>query len=739
MKKLLLSIILTLLVLTPVSAHGFLVRAVPDDGSVLDRAPARVQYWFSESLEPAFSKLTVRDANGQVVATGGSDPDAPTLLSAALPSGLPDGAYIADLRLAFASDGHVITETRVFFIGTAVAGVRGGVEAQADTTEILWRASTLTGVILAFGAALLYGRVLRPAWGSAAHRAGGLPPRVMGRLTAIALGGLGLALVAQVGALLHQSVVFFGVPMSAVLSQSLWGVVRTSTRFGEVWNARMIVLVVCAAMISAAWLNRKNNPELTRPMWSASLWGTTIALGASSVISHAAGSRTAAWAALLLDWTHLIAVAAWVGGLAALVFVLPAALRTLDTENARKALLAALRRFSPIAAACLPIVIATGVFSASLWVRPDDLTTTGYGLALLVKLAMVAGLVALGAVHYAALHDTGDSPRTGFVSKLATVGRWLRTLRLEVVFALLTVIGAGWLTAAPVPVPDDATQTVAPLTASTEIPATDGQPFAASMSVSPGGPGVNTFDLTVTQGGTPVDTADIRLRSVYPARDMRSAWSELQPLESGAYSTVLPDIDRTGEWWSLLDITLDSGETVRAAFPWDIRAEAAIEPSLPLNPIQALLLMGVLATLGYAALPAARRFYRWLDLSPQGVTIAIIATVGTIVGSGAGLVYLSNEDARYQDTVNPPPLVVNTVLPDAASLQRGEAQLAEACAGWTPDAPGWSDLAARLPRTRDAELFAFLTDGFRGLPACGPIPENQRWDVVNFLRVTLQS
>src|SRR5690606_21272906 len=120
----------------------------------------------------------------------------------------------------------------------------------------------------------------------------------------------------------------------------------------------------------------------------------------------------------------------------------------------------------------------------------------------------------------------------------------------------------------------------------------------------------------------------------------------------------------------------------------------------------------------------------------QGVTIAIIATVGTIVGSGAGLVYLSNEDARYQDTVNPPPLVVNTVLPDAASLQRGEAQLAEACAGWTPDAPGWSDLAARLPRTRDAELFAFLTDGFRGLPACGPIPENQRWDVVNFLRVT---
>ena len=738
MKKLLLSIILTLLVLTPASAHGFLVRAVPDDGAVLDRAPARVQYWFSESLEPAFSKLTVRDANGEIVASGGTDPDAPTLLSAALPNGLPDGAYIADLRLAFASDGHVITETRVFFIGAVVAGVRGGTDAQADPAEILWRASTLTGVIVAFGAAFLYGWVLRPAWGTTSHRAGGLPPRVMGWLTAVALGGLGLALVAQIGALLHQSVVFFGVPMSAVLSQSLWGVVRTSTRFGEVWNARMIVLAVCAAMIGAAWLNRKGNPELVRPMWSASLWGTAIALGASSVISHAAGSRTAAWAALLLDWTHLIAVAAWVGGLAALVFVLPAALRGLDANSARKALLAALRRFSPIAAACLPIVIATGVFSASLWVRPDDLTSTGYGLALLVKLAMVAGLAGLGAVHYAALH--ADSPaRTGLAAKLATVGRWLRTLRLEVVFAALTVIGAGWLTAAPVPVPDDAAQTIAPLTASTEIPVMDGQLYAAAMSVSPGGPGVNTFDLIVTRDGTPVEKADVRLQSAYPARDVRGTWSELQPLESGAYSTVLPDIDRTGEWWSVLDITLEDGETVRAAFPWDIRAEAAIEPSLPLNPIQAIFLMCVVAALGYAALPAARRFYRWLDLSPQGVTIAIVATVGTLAASAAGLVYLNNEDARYQDTVNPPPVVVNTVLPDAASLQRGEALFSEGCAGWTPDAPGWNDLAARMPRTRDAELFTFLTDGFRGLPACSLNAESQRWDVVNFLRATLQS
>ena len=119
--------------------------------------------------------------------------------------------------------------------------------------------------------------------------------------------------------------------------------------------------------------------------------------------------------------------------------------------------------------------------------------------------------------------------------------------------------------------------------------------------------------------------------------------------------------------------------------------------------------------------------------------MVVIATIGTLAASAAGLVYLNNEDSRYQDTVNPPPAVVNTVLPDTASLERGETVLRDACIGWTPDAPGWGDLVARLPRTRDAELFAFLTDGFRGLPACSPLSDRERWDVVNALRAVLQS
>ena len=54
-------VLAALLLATPTSAHGYIVRALPEDRAALERAPARLQYWFSESLEPAFSTLALRD------------------------------------------------------------------------------------------------------------------------------------------------------------------------------------------------------------------------------------------------------------------------------------------------------------------------------------------------------------------------------------------------------------------------------------------------------------------------------------------------------------------------------------------------------------------------------------------------------------------------------------------------------------------------------------------------------
>ena len=98
-------------------AHGYIVRAIPADRSTLERPPTRLQYWFSEDLEPRFSEIHLRDQAGAVIASGGVDEANHALLTLRVPAGLPDGAYVVELRPAFASDGHVIAESRVFFVG----------------------------------------------------------------------------------------------------------------------------------------------------------------------------------------------------------------------------------------------------------------------------------------------------------------------------------------------------------------------------------------------------------------------------------------------------------------------------------------------------------------------------------------------------------------------------------------------------------------------------------------------
>jgi methionine-rich copper-binding protein CopC len=59
-----------LLVLLPaarVSAHAFLEHSDPSVGGKVRSSPAAVRIWFTEAIEPAFSRIQVFDATGKQV------------------------------------------------------------------------------------------------------------------------------------------------------------------------------------------------------------------------------------------------------------------------------------------------------------------------------------------------------------------------------------------------------------------------------------------------------------------------------------------------------------------------------------------------------------------------------------------------------------------------------------------------------------------------------------------------
>ena len=114
--------------------------------------------------------------------------------------------------------------------------------------------------------------------------------------------------------------------------------------------------------------------------------GPLLALAAISWGGHASAGGDAT-ANIVIDLLHSVATAAWIGGLLGLaVLVTPAVARLADGDRVRLAA-AVVVRFSALALTAVAVLVVTGVYRALAEVGIGDLLDTGYGRALLVKLA----------------------------------------------------------------------------------------------------------------------------------------------------------------------------------------------------------------------------------------------------------------------------------------------------------------------------------------------------------------
>jgi hypothetical protein len=201
---------------------------------------------------------------------------------------------------------------------------------------------------------------------------------------------------------------------------------------------------------------------------------------------HAAAASPA-WLQVGLQWVHFLAVGVWIGGLA-LVLAFVRAHREhgppVDT----------VRRYSRLAGWALLVVIATGVLRAAnelggfgWWLRAFD---TDYGTTLVVKIAVVAGIIGLGAWNrYRSIPRLDERP--GLLRRLMTI---------EVVGAVGVFALTGVLTSLP-PEPPEAPAPPAP-----QRLVAEGNDFATTMrlrlAVTPGEPGPNRFALQVSDFDT---------------------------------------------------------------------------------------------------------------------------------------------------------------------------------------------------------------------------------------------
>ncbi|WP_405693360.1 copper resistance CopC/CopD family protein [Streptomyces sp. NBC_01185] len=368
---------------SPASAHAALTGSDPQDGAVVATAPGEVTLTFSEQIAMSDDSIRVLDPSGKR-----ADDGAPRDLTAGgavrygvqLHSGLPDGTYTVAWQ-AVSADSHPVSGAFTFSVG-----------APSETTVALPSDSAgggLVGALYGIARYAAYAGFILLAGGSAFVLAcwqRGAGARPLQRL--VVRGWVTLTAATLAMLLLRSPYTGSGKLADAFDLDGLQAVLDTKP--GAALVSRLLLLGASAlfiAVLFGAYAKREDEKEKKDLTFGLATGGAVIAAGIAGTwaLAEHASTGIQPGIAMPVDVLHLLAVAGWLGGLAALLVAL---YRTPDITSA------AVRRFSRMAFGSVLVLASTGLYASWRQVGSwSALTGTRYGQLLLLKVGLVAVLV----------------------------------------------------------------------------------------------------------------------------------------------------------------------------------------------------------------------------------------------------------------------------------------------------------------------------------------------------------
>lgn len=547
---LLLAVLLALVAIpAPASAHAVLLGVDPADDTVVDSAPEQVTLRFNEPVSAPQGGVRVFDADGIRIDDGPVDTGDATEAAVALPADLPDGAYVVAYRVVSA-DSHPVTGTSTFLVGAgeglgddeveAIAGVGSGI---VGTLGSVVRGVGYLGVLVATGAVAFLLLVARRD-----------DERSRARRVGVVAATVGVAATIVHVPLQTSAVTGFGLLESLTSVDALGETLSSS--FGQSSAVRLVGLA------ALAWLwSRASRPA---PLLVAG----AVTLGSYLLDGH---QRTIEpqWLLVAGDAVHLAGAAVWVGGLLLLVLAMRA--RRLDDDPVGAAQLVA--RFSSLALWSVLALAAAGIAMSFPLVRtPDALTSTAYGVMLLVKVGLVAVAVLIAAYNRAQLvpvvaarvvpaggsgSSLDDDLTTGEVNADGVAGmgagaadaraawsRLRRTVGAEVVLVAVVAMLTGFLvTTQPAA---EAAGATGPLVVEQPL----GDDLTVQLTVDPPRAGdVTQLHVYVLEDGAISDAVeDLRLELTYVDQDIGPFVIEPFVAGPGHWTAAVDDVRFVGTW-----------------------------------------------------------------------------------------------------------------------------------------------------------------------------------------------
>ena len=720
----------------PLLAHAELVISSPLPNASLVEGPERLTITFSEPIDPTNASVELLDPQlRQIDPAGAVEVDAEgTTVTLDLPP-LDPVIYTVRYQVVSTIDGHATQGRFAFVVDPTGAqapptGTTASSSPSVDGWAIVARWLALTAALVAFGSLTTWWQAARPTLDAAASRVDRRPPWRMVILS-------GAAAVAGLATYLRLSARSFagldgtpgGLPFDVTAPFG-------STPFAVAMRIAVLAAVAATVIAGVAAAGRRSDEQRLAAAGVAGCMA--VSLGGMSAAGHA--SSLGGPINVGVDWLHLVAAGAWLGGLP-VVHALAGRVAP-PGESRRSVVTEILRRHGRLALVAAPLVVLTGLANSSLVLgSPRELVASSYGNLLLVKAVLVSVALAIGAANHLLARGRGrGGVAVLLVSELLVAG-----IAVMAAAAMVTVQPA----AARQPV------LVGPSVQPAHFFGEAG-PSTIHASVSVPAPGNQSYRVIVRDAGNGRPRRDVQrvFLTLRPPGEsgLPAERIELEPAEqdalyaaSGAYTPVV------GEWGLDVIVRRTGAQDETTSFGMRVT-----EPSEPLVapppdtgvgvPAPLAMLWGILPT-GIAgwipasaavAAAAATWLRRWrVPLLRE----ALVASAAILVLAAGSRSVVDAANAPSADDL----AAYETVA--AGSVENGERVYLANCAschgadgdgdGPVGSLPAPQPMVESLAGMSDAEVSYRITNGMAGTPMpafAASLAEQERRDLVSYLR-----
>ncbi len=548
-------VVATLVYASAAFAHAQLLDTSPQSGATVASQPVEVIFKFNQAVGGTLGAVRVYDAQGNEVddLTVTHPQGQERWMGVGLKSHLPAGTYTATYRV-ISADTHIVYGGLVFNIGHIGAPPKFTVAGLISRNESGRATRIASGVVRSLdylSIALLVGGLafLLVAWLPGLPAMELDPQQAQTRWLDASQGfarrlRLLLALAVVIGvAGSALGVLLQGASAAGVsLWSSLKNVILENTlesRFGQVWGLRAGVWLALGGVLLLAGVSW---PRPRRWMIIAIGLGAAYLVCTPALAGHASTQSPVA-VFLPTDVVHVLASSVWVGGIACLLFALPAATRCLEPSERSRLLLGVLTRFSPLALGAVVAIAFTGIVQAYIDVRTvHGLLHTTYGTLVLVKTALLLCLIGLGWINrrrlMPALRRLVEAERSPGRVGVAT----RRSLRGELAL-MLCVLG---VTAALVSYAPPIDAAGGPFSINTTL-----GPSELEMTVDPARVGLNTIHLYLIDARTGAQftaTKELTVTAALPAKGIGPLLLKANLAGPGHYTLNSAALSPGGTW-----------------------------------------------------------------------------------------------------------------------------------------------------------------------------------------------